>query len=92
MDQKAALLSQLRIDRSEAAEDPEAGRRRRWMIGIGALIVLLIVIASGWYLSVASRVSVHVAVAQACIFQDMPEQNVEVELWRNGQRGAVRDQ
>jgi RND family efflux transporter MFP subunit len=65
MDQKAALLSQLRIDRSEAAEDPEAGRRRRWMIGIGALIVLLIVIASGWYLSVASRVSVHVAVAQA---------------------------
>jgi RND family efflux transporter MFP subunit len=65
MDQKAALLSQLRIDRSETPEDPEASRRRRWMMGIAALIVLLIVVASGWYVSASSRVSVHVAVAQA---------------------------
>jgi RND family efflux transporter MFP subunit len=65
MNEKAALLNQLRIDRSETPEDPEARRRRRWILAIGALIVLLIVVASWWYISASSRIVVHVAVAQA---------------------------
>jgi RND family efflux transporter MFP subunit len=65
MDQKAALLNQLRIDRSEEPEDPEASKRRRWLMAIGAVIVLAIVVASWWYVSTPSRVSVHTVVAQA---------------------------
>jgi len=65
MNQKAALLSQLRIDRSETPEDPEAGKRRRWLMAIGALIVLAIVVASWWYVSASSRVNVHTVVAKA---------------------------
>lgn len=65
MDEKAALLSQLKIDRSEPPEDPEAIRRRRWLLGLAAVIVLLLVVGSWWYVSVSSRVSVHVATAQA---------------------------
>jgi RND family efflux transporter MFP subunit len=66
-DQKSALLSQLRIDRSETPEDPDAGRRRRWLMAIGAVIVLLIVVASWWYLMASERVVVHTAVAKAAV-------------------------
>jgi RND family efflux transporter MFP subunit len=64
-DQKSALLSQLRIDRSQTPENPEAGRRRRWILFIGAVIVLLIVIATWWYVAASQRVLVHTAVAKA---------------------------
>jgi RND family efflux transporter MFP subunit len=64
-DQKSALLSQLRIDRSETPEDPNARRRRRWLLAAGALIVLLLVVTSWWYLAASERVLVHTAVAKA---------------------------
>jgi RND family efflux transporter MFP subunit len=65
MDQKAALLSQLRIDRSEPPEDAEASKRRRWLLAVGALVVLAIVVASWWYVSASSRLGVHTVVVQA---------------------------
>ena len=65
MEQKSALLGQLRIDRSEPPEDPEAAARRRWMLGIGAIVVLLIVIVTWWFVSSAQRVPIHTAVARA---------------------------
>jgi RND family efflux transporter MFP subunit len=65
MDQKAALLSQLRIDRSEPPQEAEAGKRRRWLLAVGALVMLAVVVASWWYVSSSSRVGVHTAVAQA---------------------------
>jgi RND family efflux transporter MFP subunit len=39
MNQKAALLSQLRIDRPETPPDPDAVNRRRWLLAIGAVLV-----------------------------------------------------
>jgi RND family efflux transporter MFP subunit len=65
MDQKAALLNQLRIDRSEPPEDPQAGRRRRWMLVIASVVVLIAVVASWRYVLTSSRVSVRETIAQA---------------------------
>jgi RND family efflux transporter MFP subunit len=65
MNQKAALLQQLRIDRTDPPTDPDAVNRRRWLLAIGAVLVLSIVIASWWYVSASSRIQVHSVVAQA---------------------------
>jgi RND family efflux transporter MFP subunit len=65
MDQKAALLGQLRIDRTETPEDPGASRRRRWLMAIAAVVVLLIVVATWWYVSATDRIVVHSTVAKA---------------------------
>jgi RND family efflux transporter MFP subunit len=40
MDQKAALLEQLRIDRSQTAQRPPTGRRRRWLIGAVCMLII----------------------------------------------------
>jgi len=64
MNQKAELLGQLRIDRTETLQDPDANRRRRWLLGLAA-VVLLIAVAAWWYLSDANRIVVHSALAKA---------------------------
>jgi RND family efflux transporter MFP subunit len=65
MDQKSALLGQLRIDRSEMPEDPEAQRRRRWLLAIGAIIVSLLVIGTWWYKSAAQTLAIHTVTAKS---------------------------
>jgi RND family efflux transporter MFP subunit len=67
MEQKSALLSQLRINRSEPPENPDAAARRRWMLGIGAIVVLLVVIVTWWSVSNTHRVTIHTAVARAAV-------------------------
>lgn len=65
MEHKSALLGQLRLDRSEPPEDPQAVARRRWLLGIGAVVVLLIVLVTWWFVYTAQRVPIHTAVASA---------------------------
>ena len=61
MDDKSALLNQLRIDRGEALASP--GKGRIWL-GVAAVIMVVAALAA-WWLSRPSAVPVHVAVAQA---------------------------
>jgi RND family efflux transporter MFP subunit len=60
MDDKSALLRQLRIDRG--SEPPPAGRGRLWLAAAAALILAG---AALWYWMRPSPVAIHVAVAQA---------------------------
>jgi RND family efflux transporter MFP subunit len=60
MDDKAALLNQLRIDRD--SEPAPSGRGRLWLVAVAAL--LAIVAAAAWIWLRPSLVPVHVAAAQ----------------------------
>ncbi len=63
MDDKNALLNQLRIDRSDDGSDD--GSTRRWiLIGASILLVLVFAGAGGWILSRPSGVAVQAAVAK----------------------------
>jgi len=66
MNDKSALLSQLRIDRS--AEPQAAGRGRVWLAV--AALVLMLGVAAAWYWNGAAAVPVHVVVAQAAAVAD----------------------
>jgi RND family efflux transporter MFP subunit len=70
MDQKAALLDQLRIDRTHAPEHRGRGGRRRWFIGVCAAAVLVAV--AGTFLSLYARrgISVRTVVAKAVATTD----------------------
>ena len=62
MNDKSALLNQLRIDRSSAPPPPDRG----WLKWLGlAIVVLLLAGLAGWWLSRPSGVPVKVATAQA---------------------------
>lgn len=62
MNDKSALLNQLRIDRSNAPPPADRG----WLKWLGlAIVVLLLVGLAGWWLSRPSGVPVKVATAQA---------------------------
>jgi RND family efflux transporter MFP subunit len=61
MNDKSALLNQLRIDRSDANAPPR--RRRGWLVAAVAL-VLLAAAAIGWFVLRQSAPAVHVAVAE----------------------------
>jgi RND family efflux transporter MFP subunit len=60
MDDKSALLNQLRIDRSEQ-QQPSGGKR--WLLVVVVLCVLVIVVVA-WFWMRPAPVAVHVAVAQ----------------------------
>jgi RND family efflux transporter MFP subunit len=60
MDDKSALLNQLRIDRSDQ-QQPSGSKR--WLLVVGLLCVL-IVIAAAWFWMRAAPITVDVAVAQ----------------------------
>jgi RND family efflux transporter MFP subunit len=60
MDDKAALLNQLRIDRTEP---PRSGSARIWIIAVGALIVIAAA-TGGWFWRRSSDVPVHLAEPQ----------------------------
>jgi RND family efflux transporter MFP subunit len=64
MDPKTALLDQLRIDRTQTSRPPGAGPRWRWLIGIGAVVVLA---AAGIWISTFARegIPVHAIIAEA---------------------------
>jgi RND family efflux transporter MFP subunit len=63
MDDKNALLNQLRIDRTTDVED-DAGSARRWiLIGVSVVLVLALAIG-GWWLTRPSGVAVQAAVAK----------------------------
>ena len=60
MDDKAALLNQLRIDRTEP---PRSGSARIWIIAVGALIVIAAA-TGGWFWRRSTDVPVHLAEPQ----------------------------
>ena len=62
MNDKSALLNQLRIDRSSAPQPADRG----WLKWLGlAIVVVLLAGLAGWWLSRPSGLSVKVATAQA---------------------------
>ena len=65
MDHKAALLDQLRIDRTQTPGPPGGGTRRRLLLGLGAAVV--IVAAAGVWVFASARdgIPVHTVVAKA---------------------------
>jgi RND family efflux transporter MFP subunit len=66
MDEKAALLEQLRIDRPPPAPVRTSGGARRALIGLGVAVVVLAVAAAAWSWEAArgAAVPVHVATAR----------------------------
>ncbi|HEX4024180.1 MAG TPA: efflux RND transporter periplasmic adaptor subunit [Steroidobacteraceae bacterium] len=67
MDEKAALLEQLRIDRPPPGPVRTSGGARRALIALGVAIVVLAAAAATWYRQVArgEAIPVHAASAQA---------------------------
>ena len=62
MDDKTALLNQLRIDRGSAPAP--SGKGRVWL-GVAAATVAAAAVAAGWWLTRPGAVPVHIAAAQA---------------------------
>ena len=66
MDPKAALLDQLRIDRTQTPRHPGAGSWWRWLIGISAAVVVMAAAAGLWiFASARDGIPVHTVVAKA---------------------------
>ncbi|MGH8141023.1 MAG: efflux RND transporter periplasmic adaptor subunit [Steroidobacteraceae bacterium] len=65
MDDKAALLSQLRIERPEPMPAHTPGGAQRWLIGLVILTVVLAVAASAWYWQAARGKTITVRGATA---------------------------
>ncbi|MGH8255799.1 MAG: efflux RND transporter periplasmic adaptor subunit [Steroidobacteraceae bacterium] len=65
MDEKAALLEQLRIDRPPPAPASTSGGVQRWLIGLGIAVVVLAAAAAGWYWHSARDAAVPVRAAVA---------------------------
>jgi RND family efflux transporter MFP subunit len=63
MDDKNALLNQLRIDRTTEVNDDDAGTRRWILIGLSVVLVLALAVG-GWWLTRPSGVAVQAAVAK----------------------------
>jgi multidrug efflux pump subunit AcrA (membrane-fusion protein) len=65
MDQKAALLDQLRIDRTQTPRQHSAGSARGWLIGVSAA-VLMVAAAAFWIFGYGREgITVHTVVAKA---------------------------
>jgi hypothetical protein len=62
MDDKSALLNQLRIDRGSAPAP--SGKGRIWL-GVAAATVAAAAVAAGWWWTRPGAVPVHIAAAQA---------------------------
>lgn len=63
MDDKNALLNQLRIDRTTDAPDDDVSKRRWILIGVSVVLVAALAVG-GWYLTRPSGVAVQAAVAK----------------------------
>ena len=70
MEHKGALLDQLRIDRTQTPRQQGGGTRRRWLLGLGAAV--MIVAAAGVWVFASARdgIAVHTVVAKALATRD----------------------
>jgi hypothetical protein len=65
MDPKTALLDQLKIDRTRNPSPAGGGSGRRWLIGIGAVVVLAAAVVVWIFAFARDGMPVHTVVAKA---------------------------
>jgi RND family efflux transporter MFP subunit len=70
MEHKTALLDQLRIDRTQTPGQQGGGTRLRWLLGLGAAVVIIAVAGVWVFASAREGIPVHTVVAKALATRD----------------------